>query len=52
MVFFYYVAYSVSKGVVASLNDVFPATPLGELAWYMGSEYRRNGMAGTLQIKI
>ena len=43
-------ARSVSEEVVAALNDVFPTKHLGEVAWYMGSEYRRDRTAGTLEI--
>ena len=43
-------ARSVSEEVVAALSDVSPTKHLGELAWYMGSEYRRDRTAGTLEI--
>ena len=40
----------VAEVVVDSLNDKFPTKNLGELSWYMGSEYKRDREKGTLEI--
>ena len=41
---------NVAEVVIAALNDSFPTKDLGELSWYMGSEYRRDRERGTLEI--
>ena len=40
----------VTDSVVADLNKRFPTKHLGEVTWYMGSEYRRDREKGTLEI--
>ena len=40
----------VTDSVVADLNTRFPTKYLGEVTWYMGSEYRRDREKGTLEI--
>ena len=40
----------VTDAVGADLNKRFPTTHLGEVTWYMGSEYRRDREKGTLKI--
>ena len=39
----------VTHAVVADLNKRFPTKHLGEVTWYMGSEYRRDREKGTLE---
>ena len=38
----------VTDAVVTDLNKRFPTKHLGEVTWYMGSEYRRDREKGTL----
>ena len=40
----------VTDSVVFELNKRFPTKHLGEVMWYMGSEYRRDREKGTLEI--
>ena len=40
----------VTDPVVAELNTIFPTKHLGEITWYMGSEYRTDREKGTLDI--
>ena len=40
----------VTDSVVVALNKRFPTKHLGEVTWYMGSEYRRDREKGTLEI--
>ena len=40
----------ITDSVVADLNKRFPTKHLGEVTWYMGSEYKRNREKGTLEI--
>ena len=40
----------VTESVVADLNKRFPTKHLGEVTWYMCSEYRRDREKGTLEI--
>ena len=40
----------LTEVVVSTLNQRFPTKHLGEVRWYIGSEYRRNGEKGTLEI--
>ena len=40
----------VTEVVVSALNQRFPTKHLGEVEWYMGSEYKRDREKGTLEI--
>ena len=40
----------VGKVVAEASNDTLPAKHLGDLSWYMGSEFRRDRKAGTIEI--
>lgn len=40
----------ITDSVVADLNKRFPTKHLGEVTWYMGSEYKRDREKGTLEI--
>ena len=40
----------IVDSVVADLNKRFPTKHLGEVTWYMGSEYKRDREKGTLEI--
>ena len=40
----------VMAAVVAVLNKRFPTKYLGEVTWYMSSEYRKDGKKGILKI--
>ena len=40
----------ITDSVVADLNKRFPRKRLGEVTWYMGSEYKRDREKGTLEI--
>ena len=40
----------VTEVVVSALNQRFPTKHLGEVEWYMGSEYKRDRERGTLKI--
>ena len=43
-------AEEVTDSAVADVNKRFPTKHLGEVTWYMGSEYRRDREKGTLEI--
>ena len=43
-------ATEVTEVVVSALNQRFPTKHLGEVEWYMGSEYKRGREKGTLEI--
>ena len=40
----------ITDSVVADLNKRFPTKHLGDVTWYMGSEYKRDREKGTLEI--
>ena len=40
----------ITDSVVEDLNKKFPAKHIGEVTWYMGSEYKRDREKGTLEI--
>ena len=40
----------VTDSVVENFNKRFPTKHLGEVTWYMGSEYKRHREKGTLKI--
>ena len=40
----------ITDSVVADLNKIFPTKHLGEVTWYMGSEYKRDREKGTKKI--
>ena len=40
----------ITDSVVADLNKRFPTKHLGEVTWYMGSEYKRGREKRTLEI--
>ena len=40
----------VTEMVDSALNQIFPTKHLGEVAWYMGSECKRNREKGTWEI--
>ena len=40
----------ITDSVVADVNKTFPTKHLGEVPWYMGSEYKRDREKGTLEI--
>ena len=40
----------ITDSVVEDLNKKFPAKHIGEVTWYMGSEYKRDREKGTLDI--
>ena len=43
-------ATEVTEVVVSALKKRFPAKHLGEVEWYMGSEYKRDREKGNLEI--
>ena len=40
----------ITDSVVVDLNKRFPTKHLGEVTWYIGSEYRRDREQGILEI--
>ena len=40
----------ITESVVADLNKRFPTKHIGEVTWYMGSEYKRDREKGSLEI--
>ena len=42
----------ITDAVVADLNKIFPTKHLGEVTWYMCSEYKRDRENATLEISL